>query len=488
VLKPDSVLPEPREADAAWVANGVLPHASLLECSPPADGAVLPLAPFAARAASEAAPVNLDDIGNARALAVLSVPPQSRVLAVGIGRGEVARALAARACQVWGIDVDSPGTRLAAPWCEGLLIGDIETANLEILLDSERADVILFIDVLEQLGDRAAAIRRVVPFLAPGGRIVLSVPQVDQAAIPMSRPAGGFLPTWADAPLHARPSVRDRWSLDEVLRDAGLRVIDEARVAGSAVNTRDVVLTVVPGVGVAVEPVATLVSTLTDHLQRVESECQRLRERARDLDMRIAQYADDNHCLRQGLDQAREWHQRAAEAVTAVSEDLRRSARDCQRAEEQLSAATDALARCQVERRFLRDDVVVKDAYLATLREQLTGHQENTLQYETVLRQHASECQQSQEETRLLTARLDAVAAEHAAAARTAAELALANHDLRGDLARAHEELHRVHTSIADTLAQPRYRIADRVNAWARHVRFLHAALKRAWSARHRAP
>jgi hypothetical protein len=44
--------------------------------------------------------------------------------------------------------------------------------------------------------------------------------------------------------------------------------------------------------------------------------------------------------------------------------------------------------------------------------------------------------------------------------------------------------LHRLHVSVADTLAQPRYVLADRCNAWARKVGFLHTALKRVWTAR----
>ena len=44
--------------------------------------------------------------------------------------------------------------------------------------------------------------------------------------------------------------------------------------------------------------------------------------------------------------------------------------------EEQLARTTNELARCQVERRFLRDDVLVKDAYLATLRQQVAQSQQ----------------------------------------------------------------------------------------------------------------
>ena len=75
---------------------------------------------------------------------------------------------------------------------------------------------------------------------------------------------------------------------------------------------------------------------------------------------------------------------------------------------------------------------------------------------------------------------------EHAGDVQRAADLALSNDEIRQQLERTQQELHRVHTAIAETLAQPRYVIADRCNAWARKAGVLHAALKRVWLARYR--
>src|SRR5262245_16234415 len=52
--------------------------------------------PVASSTPGESAPLDLDDVNDARSLAVLSVPPQGRVLEVGSGSVAVARALAAR--------------------------------------------------------------------------------------------------------------------------------------------------------------------------------------------------------------------------------------------------------------------------------------------------------------------------------------------------------------------------------------------------------
>ena len=75
------------------------------------------------------------------------------------------------------------------------MLGDIETLDLNTFLGPHRADAILFLDVLEHLHDPAAAIRRVLPFLAPGGRVILAARHVAHAAVRLQFLAGAFAPT-----------------------------------------------------------------------------------------------------------------------------------------------------------------------------------------------------------------------------------------------------------------------------------------------------
>ena len=458
------------------VPKGVMKHDPVISSRDVGEVAyVAAVASIARTTLAGSASLDFDDVNDARSLAVLSVPPQSRVVDIGSGSG-VARALAARGCRVWEIDLDSISAAIAAPWCDGVLVGDIETADLNAFLGSQRADAILFLDVLEHLSDPAAAIRRVLPFLAPGGKVILAVRHAAHAAVRLQLLAGAFPPT--SEGLLNRPHLHyfDRTSLQELFRNAGVRVIDEARIVRSVeesdlpldlatfpqeaidaataeadADTYQFVMTVSPGAaGPTIERVPTLVRTLTDRLHRAERHCCQLQERART------------------LEQAREELRRSAEDAARDREELRRSKLKHQQSEEQLARTTEELMRCQQERRFLRDDVLLKDAYLATLREQ------------------ASQLQRSQADTRVLAERLDNLTTEHAAETKRAAELALSNRETRQQLERAQQELHRVHTSVADTLAQPRYVVADRCNAWAKKARFLHAALKRVWIARRR--
>lgn len=420
--------------------------------------------------------VDLDDVNSAESLAVLSVPPYSRVLDVGWGTGAVGRALAARGCLVWGIDIDADATRSTAHWCEGFLVGDVETADLDAFLGPHRVDAILLLDVLEHLRDPSAAIRRLLPFLAPRGRIILSVTHAAHAAVQLQLLAGVFAPASTGLSSQTLLHLFDLSSLRELLRHAGVSVIDEARVvrsveeaeipvnlavfpreaidratAGPDADTYQFVVTAAPhAVGPTVERMPGLASTLTEHLHRAERNSRRLQDRVRDLESHVETHDFERDRLREALEAAREEGRRAAES------------------EEQLAKTTNELARCQVERRFLRDDLLVKDAYLATLRQQV------------------SQCQLAHEQLRAASERLAGLTAEHAAEAKRAADLAVSNREVHQQLERAQYELHRLHVSVADTLAQPRYLLADRCNAWARKVGFLHSALKRLWAARHR--
>jgi len=429
--------------------------------------------PVASSTLRESAPLDLDDVNDARSLAVLSVPPQSRVLDVGSGSGAVARALAARGCRVWGIDLDSTSVSLAEPWCDGVLLGDIETADLDAFLGPQRADAILFLDVLEHLRDPGAAIRRVLPFLAPGGKVILAVRHAAHAAVRLRLLAGAFQ-TISEALLD-RPQLHyfDRSALQELFRNAGVRVIDEARIVRGVEDTEisqdlaafpreaidtatsepdadtyQFVLTVAPGTaGTTIERAPTLVRTLSDRLHRAEHDRRQLQARAN------------------ALEAAREEQRRAVEEAAADRLELLRSKLEHHQSEEQLARTTDELMQCQLERRFLRDDVLLKDAYLANLREQV------------------SQLQRSHADMRVLVERLDNLTIEHAAEAKRAADLGQSNRETRQQLERAEQELHRLHTAVAATLAQPRYVMADRCNAWVKKAGFLHAALKRIWFA-----
>jgi SAM-dependent methyltransferase len=88
--------------------------------------------------------------------------------------------------------VQSDAAEEASLRAERVIVGDVEELDLEAELGGERFDAILFADVLEHLRDPAAVLRRVRPFVADGGAVVASIPNVAHASVRLSLLAGSF--------------------------------------------------------------------------------------------------------------------------------------------------------------------------------------------------------------------------------------------------------------------------------------------------------
>jgi 2-polyprenyl-3-methyl-5-hydroxy-6-metoxy-1,4-benzoquinol methylase len=99
------------------------------------------------------------------------------VLDVGCAEGYLVRELKGRGCAVVGLEADPAAAAAARAWCDEVVEGDAED-------DAVRArvagpfDRVLFGDVLEHLRDPAAVLRWSRGVLAPGGRAVVSLPNV----------------------------------------------------------------------------------------------------------------------------------------------------------------------------------------------------------------------------------------------------------------------------------------------------------------------
>ncbi len=100
--------------------------------------------------------------------------PGSRILEIGAGRGRLVADLAARGHHAVGIE---PATAAAAAARkEG---ARVETRGLEqASFEAGSLDLVVLWHVLEHLADPAAALDRISPWLAPGGRMVVAVPNL----------------------------------------------------------------------------------------------------------------------------------------------------------------------------------------------------------------------------------------------------------------------------------------------------------------------
>lgn len=136
-------------------------------------------------------PDELDNDSHAHQLR--QVPPGSRVLEFGCATGYVARYLKERrGCRVTGVDVVEAYARRAAEHCERVVVGDLDRLDFAAEFGAERYDVALFGDVLEHLVAPARVLTATRELLAPGGRVVATVPNVAHGDLRLALMAGRF--------------------------------------------------------------------------------------------------------------------------------------------------------------------------------------------------------------------------------------------------------------------------------------------------------
>jgi 2-polyprenyl-3-methyl-5-hydroxy-6-metoxy-1,4-benzoquinol methylase len=134
-----------------------------------------------------------DSPGSAHTLVMELVPDEAKVLDVGCATGYMARALVkSRSCRVTGIEISEEAGQQARRYCERVIIGDIETLDLESELGEERFQAIIFADVLEHLRYPARTLQRVRPFLSESGAVVASIPNVAHGSVRLALLAGEF--------------------------------------------------------------------------------------------------------------------------------------------------------------------------------------------------------------------------------------------------------------------------------------------------------
>jgi len=121
------------------------------------------------------------------------VTPGSSVLEIGPATGIMTRILQQNLrCTVTAIEIDPAAAERAAPFCERMHIGNVETFDLNNALADSHFDFIIFADVLEHLINPLQVLERVRRFLAPKGAILASIPNVGHAGLILDLLAGHF--------------------------------------------------------------------------------------------------------------------------------------------------------------------------------------------------------------------------------------------------------------------------------------------------------
>jgi 2-polyprenyl-3-methyl-5-hydroxy-6-metoxy-1,4-benzoquinol methylase len=145
-----------------------------------------------------------------------------RVLDVGCSSGYLSEPLSQRGNTLVGIELDVDAAREAERWCELVLVGDVE--RMELPLEPGSFDVVLCGDVIEHLRDPGAALARLRPLLVPGGRLVVSTPNIANWAMRLSLLGGRWRYTDRGFLDRTHTHLFTRGTLVETIEGAGYRV------------------------------------------------------------------------------------------------------------------------------------------------------------------------------------------------------------------------------------------------------------------------
>jgi SAM-dependent methyltransferase len=144
-----------------------------------------------------------------------------RLLDVGSAEGLLAARLEEAGFRVTCLEADADRARAAREAGRSVVSADLDAGAPPV---EGLFDVVVLGDVLEHLRDPAAALRRLLPRLAPGGLVLASVPNVAHLWVRLNLLVGRF--EYADRGILDRTHLRffTRRTFLRTLREAGLRV------------------------------------------------------------------------------------------------------------------------------------------------------------------------------------------------------------------------------------------------------------------------
>ncbi|HUP45459.1 MAG TPA: class I SAM-dependent methyltransferase [Thermoanaerobaculia bacterium] len=143
------------------------------------------------------------------------------ILDVGCGYATTSERLRKLGNRVTGIESSEEAVRVASQRLDRVIAADLQTADP----GPERFDCIVFADVLEHLPWPASILERYLRFLAPGGSVIVSLPNIGLWSARLSLLAGRF--EYADTGVLDRTHLRffTRRTARRLIEDAGLSIV-----------------------------------------------------------------------------------------------------------------------------------------------------------------------------------------------------------------------------------------------------------------------
>lgn len=181
--------------------------------------------------------INPEESNNSHAAMLRMVGFNKRVLETGCASGHMSALLSAQGCSVIGMEIESSIVEPALQWLERAVIGDLEVPSIWSDLEGESFDAILFGDVLEHLKDPLTVLRESAQHLAPAGVVIISVPNIAHADVKVALIKGTF--PYSESGLLDRTHISffTKDSLVDLVREAGLAVVEISRITVPVFST-----------------------------------------------------------------------------------------------------------------------------------------------------------------------------------------------------------------------------------------------------------
>lgn len=131
--------------------------------------------------------------GDSLALIAGKIVRGSRVLELGTATGYFSRFLKEELdCKVDGMELNAEMAESAAPYCGKLVVGDMQREHLADYFEAATYAFIICADVLMHLFSPEAVLEQLPLLLKPGGKVIISIPNVGYAGLVLDLIEGGF--------------------------------------------------------------------------------------------------------------------------------------------------------------------------------------------------------------------------------------------------------------------------------------------------------
>jgi len=154
--------------------------------------------------------------------------PPGTVLDIGCGGGATGRLVKQKfpGSRVIGIEINPRAAEHARAFLDHVICAPIEDIDLAVEVPDANISTVLLLDVLEHLYDPWRALTRIRQWLAPGTRVLASVPNIRNLAVLDELAGGGF--QYAENGVLDVTHVRffTRRELQRMFEETGYRVVN----------------------------------------------------------------------------------------------------------------------------------------------------------------------------------------------------------------------------------------------------------------------